>query len=245
MPAKKAAKAKPQSLYDQLAKPLPKGEGRVQLAVNRFNELFGLEWGFSNKPIDEKTIKFRGGGRGYEMTIAVAIWVQNKDNVRVSVGGGLGGNHADVLNEAVAKAFLRAAALWGVGHEVFESVDETVQAPVREPSLEEGEEVAPPPPVQPRAKAKASKPTSEEVQKMAEEDGNPGKRPPAAPNPNGPLSDDQARQLLRIAPKAGVDKEAIKRFIEDKPTYEHAHQILVSMTQKAKQQARFGDMGGL
>lgn len=115
--------------YLRLSSPLPKGKGLMQLAINRLNETMGIKaWGFSTKTVNERSGKIKGsaggsGGTIHELTVAVGIWIEERENVRVATGGAYGGVYADALEKAIEKAFLRSASLWGVGKEFYEGGD--------------------------------------------------------------------------------------------------------------------------
>lgn len=122
---------------EQLGKPLPKeaiqkttkeqtkkgydttGLG-YQFCVNRFNEVYGENWGYEYKILKETTGKFKSGAPYYDLTVELIIWVNKKGNERKCVGGHISSVYADAFKGAITNAFKKTAAFWGVGRQAYE-----------------------------------------------------------------------------------------------------------------------------
>ena len=135
-----------EEMYKELASPLPKeaiqkalakdtkkgydttGIG-YQFAVNRFNEICGLDkWGFEWKILKEIQGAWRTGGVNFECIAEVSIWIGNKENIRSCVGSHLASSYGDALKGAITNAFKKTASFWGVGRQAYEgTLDEDYQ----------------------------------------------------------------------------------------------------------------------
>lgn len=245
---KKAAlkPARNEDPYLKLCRPLPRGSGRMQHCINRFNEVFGLnKWGFSHKLINEKTYKIRGVSHGsaVDVTVAVGIWIVDKENVRIATGGAQSAAFHVSLDQAIQEAFLKASALWGVGKEYFESA--ISKAPVKiqpesfepeeEPEEQEelfDEEAEVEQPVIKKPSSKAKK----QSQAMAEEDGAPpsassAQRPkdplqPSHPNPMGPITEMQKQKIAQLTQQAGRSLDEFRKFLDSKPNQAKAAAVI-------------------
>jgi len=91
-----------------------------QFCINRFNKVFGDEWGLIWDVLYTREGTTSSGKICFEITVKVGIWVQKKDNVRSLVGGHTSKTHFDALKGAVTNGFKKAAALWGVGRQAYE-----------------------------------------------------------------------------------------------------------------------------
>jgi hypothetical protein len=92
----------------------------VQYCVNRFNEIFGTEWGVLWEVVNQDKGTTGTGKTCWEITVRVGIWVLQKDGARWHAGGHVSKTHFDALKGAVTNGFKKAAALWGVGRHAFE-----------------------------------------------------------------------------------------------------------------------------
>lgn len=112
----------PKEIYSQLSAPmrLKKDDDEMQAVVERFNKVCGVTgWGYSYKPVKEYSGRLKNVGPYHAITIAVAIWVIDKDLARVAIGGSTAADYTKALEGAMRVAFLRAAAFWGVGQMDF------------------------------------------------------------------------------------------------------------------------------
>jgi len=226
----------PSGIYQKLSRPLPAGS--FQATVDRLNEVLGIDgWGYKDKVIDEKKSRLKTGGAVYEITVAVGIWIQDEKNIRIVPCGEIGGIYQDVVSKAFEGAFMKAAAMFGVGKELSLSegseIDRDDIVPEPEPP-ETVAPVAPPAPVAPRTKMSASERAAavkepEEVDPkteskiMAAEDGVPPGMPKVPPElPQNPMTAVQRTKIMRLAqflnrdpagwmtqPRTGVEAEAM------------------------------------
>lgn len=90
-----------------------------QWCVDRFNEIFLDEWGFSWEILKEREGKYKTGKPFIEITIKMEIWILNKESARVCVGGHISSNYTDALKGAITNGFKKTAAFWGVGAVAF------------------------------------------------------------------------------------------------------------------------------
>jgi hypothetical protein len=96
-----------------------------QYAVNRFNETLGSAWGYKWSVLRECEGAFKSGQKFHDVTVAVSIWVENKDNERACCGGHISALYVDALKGAITNAFKKTAAFWGVGRHAYEgSIDD-------------------------------------------------------------------------------------------------------------------------
>lgn len=132
-----------ENIYKKLSAPLPKeaiqrtkasetkkgydttGYG-YQYAVNRFNEVLGLDkWGYEYVVVKETAGEFKSGTKNWEIAVEVKIWVLKSDNYRKAGGSHLASSYGDALKGALTNAFKKTAAFWGVGKEAYEgSIDD-------------------------------------------------------------------------------------------------------------------------
>lgn len=98
-----------------------------QYAVDRFNEVLGLDWGFTYQILDVTKGKYQDkeyngkvvpGKPFVSITVDVSIFVQDKRG-RPCAGGHTSNNYADALKGAITNGFKKAAAFWGVGRDAF------------------------------------------------------------------------------------------------------------------------------
>ena len=92
----------------------------VQFCVNRFNEVFGTEWGVVWDILNQEKGSTSKGKPCWEITVKIGIWVLQKENIRWHAGGHISKTHFDALKGAVTNGFKKAAALWGVGRHAYE-----------------------------------------------------------------------------------------------------------------------------
>lgn len=241
----------------------------MQLAINRLNEVLGeARWGFSTKTIDHRSgrIKGSGGASGgiiHELTVAVGIWVIEKENVRAATGGAYGGVYADAMEQAIEKAFLHAAAFWGVGKEFYERDDRPVsgQSLIDEP-FEAQANIAPvqPPiqiqaaPIMPVSGLKATELISREeakaeAKKLAAEDGAPpaggGVRTPPPtnqpthPDPLAPITELQKQELQQLTVRAQRPMQEFQNFLAKNPNQAQAATVIQTLKQHIKQKEMF------
>jgi len=91
-----------------------------QYCVDRFNDLLGEQWGFEWEILKESEGKYSTGKPYYDITAKVSIWINNRENVRSSVGGHVAVLYADALKGAITNAFKKTAAFWGVGRQAYQ-----------------------------------------------------------------------------------------------------------------------------
>lgn len=98
-----------------------------QYAVDRFNEVLGLDWGFTYQILDVTKGKYQDkeyngkvvpGKPFVSITVDVSIFVLDKKG-RPCAGGHTSSNYADALKGAITNGFKKAAAFWGVGRDAF------------------------------------------------------------------------------------------------------------------------------
>jgi len=98
-----------------------------QYVADRFNDVLGLEWGFSYQILDVTSGKYQDkeyngrtvpGKPFISITVDVSIYVQDKKG-RPCAGGHTSSNYADALKGAITNGFKKAAAFWGVGRDAF------------------------------------------------------------------------------------------------------------------------------
>ena len=135
------------SIIEQLSKPLPKeaiqrtkgtqtkkgydttGYG-YQYAVDRFNDVLGLDWDFTYQILDVTKGKYQDkeyqgkvvpGKPFVSITVNVSIFVLDKKG-RPCAGWHTSNNYADALKGAITNGFKKSAAFWGVGRDAFAGI---------------------------------------------------------------------------------------------------------------------------
>ena len=124
-------------IFKELAKPLPKEAIQrttkeqtkkaydttgynYQYLVNRFNEVLGNAWGYTNKIIMQIEGKYSNGTPYFDLTIETSIWILSPAVTRSMVGGHRSSVYADAHKGASTNSFKKTAAMFGVGREAFE-----------------------------------------------------------------------------------------------------------------------------
>lgn len=96
-----------------------------QYIVDRFNYVFGFDWGFDWKVFDSREGEYSSGRKYYEITVETTIWVRidNDPTVpivkRSCVGGHISSIYADALKGAITNSFKKTAGFFGVGADAF------------------------------------------------------------------------------------------------------------------------------
>lgn len=129
-----------------------------QFCVNRFNEVYGEMWGFSYRTLKETEGKYKNDTPYFDITVEVAIWVNEKTNLRACVGGHISVLYADALKGAITNAFKKTAAFWGVGRQAYEGTMDDDNTPL---PIEHGTETTKPS----QNEAKNIKPTTTTIDK--------------------------------------------------------------------------------
>ena len=135
-------KIKEQTLIDKLSAKLPeeaiqrtskeqtkKGYDTTgysyQYCVNRLNDILGEKWGYGYHILKEITGAYKSGQPFFDVTVELSIWINDKENARICVGGHTSATFADALKGAITNAFKKTAAFWGIGKEAYEgSIDD-------------------------------------------------------------------------------------------------------------------------
>ena len=132
-----------------------------QFCVNRFNEVFGTDWGFSYHILKEVEGAYRSGQKYFNITVEVGIWVEKPENVRACIGGHTSADFADALKGAITNGFKKTAGFWGVGREAYEGTLDDDNIPLPEKASEivnSSEKWAPKKPTLKEAKKDEGKP---------------------------------------------------------------------------------------
>jgi len=90
-----------------------------QYDVDRFNEVLGIEWGYSWEIIHHEKGAYQSGQACHDITVRVYIWIIERGNCRDCVGGHTSSTYADALKGAMTNGFKKTAAFWGVGREAY------------------------------------------------------------------------------------------------------------------------------
>jgi len=100
-----------------------------QYAVNRFNDILGLDgWGYDWEIQKEIQGQWRSGGINYEIVVRLWIWIGDKADARPLSGSHLASSYGDALKGAITNAFKKTAAMWGVGKKAYEgTIDDDSQ----------------------------------------------------------------------------------------------------------------------
>ena len=109
-----------------------------QYAVNRFNEVCGLDgWGYFYTVAQAHEGAFRSGAPNWNIVAEMTIWVSDKENARTMPGSHLASDYGDALKGAITNAFKKSGAMWGVGRQAYEGTlddDNKPPAPVSRPT---------------------------------------------------------------------------------------------------------------
>ena len=111
-----------------------------QFCVNRFNEVFGNQWGCSFDIIHEATSSSKSGNTMYDITTKVSIWVINPDQPRSCAGSHRSKTYGDALKGAITNGFKKTAAFWGVGRQAYEGALDDDNDPWPEFAAQNGSE---------------------------------------------------------------------------------------------------------
>lgn len=104
-----------------------------QFCVNRFNEVYGDEWGYDFIILKETEGRYKNDTPFWDITVEVRIWIAGKkENTRACVGGHISVLYADALKGAITNAFKKTAGFWGVGRQAYEGTmdDDNTPLPV-------------------------------------------------------------------------------------------------------------------
>ena len=202
------------SLHQALSAPLPQGKGPLQTVVDRLNKVMFFDgWGYSYDILEQRVLKFKGGGRGNDITVKVSLWLGDSEHARTCIGGAFRKQYGAALNSAIAKGFLRAAAMWSVGDELCEEEEASQDWP-EEQILEEQPAMVPPQPQPQQVRAHEF---------------------PLKPAPQHTIiTASQAAEIRKLAPYADSPPDAVEKFIADKPSFRDAQKILEAMREKTK-----------
>ena len=110
-----------------------------QYCVNRFNEIYGPNWGFDYKILKEIEGTYRSGQKNFELVAEVGIWLIGKD-IRRCVGGHISATYTDALKGAITNAFKKTAAFWGVGRHAYEGTIDDDNLPYPQAQAEQTKE---------------------------------------------------------------------------------------------------------
>jgi len=100
-----------------------------QYAVDRFNEVYGYQWGYSYHVVHHETGQYKNGGMYHDITVDVGIWIKEAGNIRTAPGGHRSGTYADALKGAMTNGFKKCAAFWGVGSAAYRGTLDDDNAP--------------------------------------------------------------------------------------------------------------------
>jgi len=165
-------------------------------AVERLNKEHGATWGFKIKALRDTADQVPGGGRVFDVTLGVEVWLDQNLPTRFGTAGAEATLHGDAMRLAFESAFVRAAALWGLAD--YDS------AALAEPPSAEEQVRTPVLPFRRPQKIEAPPAPMTEAQRMAAEDG----RPPAAIGIPSGIKPYQVGQIKQLAQACGKDATA-------------------------------------
>lgn len=90
-----------------------------QYEADRFNNVVGIQWGFSWKIEKHLEGQYKSGQGYHEITVSCEIWICDKYFSRSCAGGHTSSNYGDALKGAITNAFKKTASFWGVGRDAY------------------------------------------------------------------------------------------------------------------------------
>lgn len=107
-----------------------------QYVVDRFNDVLGVNWGYSFKTEDVLRGTYKSGSPCVEITVTATIWIIDEKYSRSCAGGHTSSNYPDALKGAMTNAFKKTAAFFGVGRDAYAGTIDDDNAPLPEPDSE-------------------------------------------------------------------------------------------------------------
>lgn len=90
-----------------------------QYIVDRFNDVYGKDWGYNYDILDHTVSNYSSGAPRHDVTVNIGIWIENDKLCRVCVGGHDSKSFGDALKGAITNGFKKTAAFWGVGADAY------------------------------------------------------------------------------------------------------------------------------
>lgn len=109
-----------------------------QFAINRLNQIFGLNWGLYYEVLRVGEGQTSTGRTTYSITIQMTIWVMDRKNARTCIGGHTAMDYSDAMKGAFTNSFKKTAALFGIGRQAYEG---TIDEDNKKSNLKDNEEM--------------------------------------------------------------------------------------------------------